>query len=86
MPGESEDTMSRLKNRLKLCSKIKGLKEMHIVYGPLAAVAKAETDSLEELSVVINEIERVFPIRGCMTYIVQPQLRPNEEAEDPSFT
>jgi hypothetical protein len=86
MPGESEDTMSRLKNRLKLCSKIKGLKEMHIVYGPLAAIAKAETESMEELSVVINEIERVFPIKDCMTYVVQPQLRPEEQSEDSRFT
>ncbi len=86
MPGESEDTMSRLKNRLKMCSKIKGLKEMHIVYGPLAAVAKAETETMDELSHVINEIEKVFPIKGCMTFVVQPQLRPGETTDDPNFT
>jgi len=85
LPGEADDTLSRLKTRLKKCSTIPGLLEIHVVFGPLWAIGRAQVDSIEKLTNVINDIGKVFPLKGCLTFIVQPQLYPGEEAEDPNF-
>ncbi len=85
LPGEPDDTLSRLKSRLAKCKGINGLEEIHVVYGPLWAVAKAKTDSIVGLTNVINDIGKVFPVKGCLTFIVQPQLYPGEHADDTDF-
>ena len=82
LPGDKEDTLGRLQEIQKKCSKILGLVEMHIVFGPMGTIAKAEVDTMEELTNVINEIEKVLPIRSLLTFIVQPQLRPGQTPED----
>jgi len=86
MPGEEEDTLGRLQRKLEECSKIPGLIEMHVVFGPLAMVATAEVDTMEELTNVQNEIQKVFPIKRILTFIVQPQLRSGENPKNPNFT
>jgi len=85
LPGEKEDTLTRLQRKLKQCSPIPGLVEIHIVFGPLGGIAKARTNTIEELTNVVNEIGKIFPIKGCMTYIVQPQLHPGETTNDSNF-
>ena len=85
LPGESDDTLTRLKTRLNACSKIAGLEEIHVVFGPRWAIARAKTDTIEQLTNVINDIGKVFPVKGVLTFIVQPQLYPGETAEDPNF-
>jgi len=86
MPGEKEDTLGRLQRIMEKCSKISGLLEMHVVFGPIAMVATAEVDTMEELTQVQNEIEKALPIRKILTFVVQPQLRPGEKPKNPNFT
>jgi len=86
MPGEEGDTLGRLQRIMEKCSRIPGLVEMHVVFGPIAMVAEAEVDTMEELTRVQNDIEEVLPIREILTFIVQPQLRPGEKPHNLSFT
>jgi len=86
MPGEEEDTLGRLQRILEKCSKIPGLVEMHVVFGPIAMVAEAEVDTIEELTRVQNDMGKVLPIKKILTFVVQPQLRPGERPRNLSFT
>lgn len=82
LPGDKEDTLGRLQEIQRKCSKIPSLVEMHVVFGPMGTIAKAKVDTMKELTKVINEIEKVLPIRSLLTFIVQPQLRPSQTPED----
>ena len=86
LPGEKDDTLGRVQIILSKWSKIRGLKEAHVVFGPLAMIAIAETDTMEQLTVVQNEMQKSLPIKTLTTYVVQPQLRPGEKVKDPDFT
>jgi len=86
LPGEKDDTLGRLQTILAMWSRISGLKEAHVVFGPLAMIAVAETDTMEELTNVQNEMQKALPIKTITTFVVQPQLRPGEKAKDMNFT
>jgi len=52
-------------------SKIKGVKEIHVVYGMFDLVVKAEAESHEALrELVINRIRRIPQVRGTTTMII----------------
>ncbi len=52
-------------------SKIKGVKEIHVVYGMFDLVVKAEAKSHEVLrELVINRIRRIPQVRGTTTMII----------------
>ena len=86
LPGEKDDTLGRLQIILQKLSRIPGLEEAHVVFGPLAMITTAETDTMEDLTNVQNEMQKVLPIKTITTYIVQPQLRIGEKAKDLNFT
>jgi hypothetical protein len=86
LPGEKDDTLGRLQIILAKWARIPGLKEAHVVFGPLAMIAVAETDTMEELTNVQNEMQKALPIKTITTFVVQPQLRPGEKAKDMNFT
>lgn len=89
MPGDEDDTLSRLRRGLDKCSAIPGLAEMHFIHGrdpeAFSAIAKIEVEEMPEITNVINEVKKTFPLKTCTTYIVQPQLRPGEKPKNPNF-
>jgi len=89
MPEDEDDTLSRLRKGLDKCSTIPGLVELHFIHGrdpeAFSAIAKLEVEELPEITNVINEVKKTFPLKTCTTYIVQPQVRPGEAAKNPNF-
>lgn len=89
LPEEEEDTLGRLRKGLDKCSEIPGLVEMHFVHGrdpeAFSAIAKVEVEEIPEITNVINEVKKIFPLKTCTTLLVQPQLRPGEKPRNPNF-
>lgn len=88
-PEEKEDTLERLRKGLDECAKIPGLSEMHFVHGrdpeAFSAFAKVEVDEVQDVTNVINEVKKIFPLKTCTTFLVQPQVKPGQKPKDPSF-
>jgi hypothetical protein len=88
-PEEKEDTMDRLRKGLDECEKIPGLLEMHFVHGrdpeAFSAFAKVEVDEVQDVTNVINEVKKTFPLKTCTTHIVQPQIKPGRKVKNPNF-
>jgi len=89
MPRDKDDTLSRLRIGLDKCSTVPGLSEMHFIHGrdpeAFSAIAKIEVDETQEITHVINEVKKIFPLKTCTTYVVQPQLRLGEKPHHPNF-
>lgn len=89
LPEDADDTISRVRKGLDECSKISGLTEMHFVHGrdpeAFAAIAKVEVDELTVVGNVINEIKKVFPLKGLTTLIVKPQAVAGQTVSNPDF-
>ncbi len=88
-PGDKEDTITRLQGGLEKFSHIPGLVEFHFVFGregdSFPAIAKVEVDEVPEVTNIINEIKKIFPIKNLTTLIVQPQLHPEDKPTNPNF-
>jgi hypothetical protein len=88
-PNEKEDTIDILRKGLTDCEKVPGLSEMHFVHGrdpeAFSAFAKVEVDEMQDVTNVINEVKKIFPLKTCTTHIVQPQVKPGQKVKNSDF-